>query len=71
VSAIVCDLAGPLASRLRKNVDLMIFNPPYVPTGEEEASTAAVTRGIESSWAGGSSGMAVTNRLLNQVEVNP
>jgi len=69
VSAVVCDLAAPLASRLGGIVDLLIFNPPYVPTEEEEASAAAAKRSIESSWAGGSNGMSVTNRLLRQVEV--
>jgi release factor glutamine methyltransferase len=69
LSAIVCDLASPLASRLQGKVDLLIFNPPYVPTEEEEVSVAAEKRGIESSWAGGLSGMAVTSRLLCQVKV--
>jgi hypothetical protein len=69
VSAVVCDLAGPFAARLRKKVDVLIFNPPYVPTDEVEVAEATSNRGLESAWAGGSSGMTVTNRLLDQVQV--
>lgn len=69
VSAVVCDLAGPFAARLRKKVDVLIFNPPYVPTDEVEVAEATGNRGLQSAWAGGSNGMTITNRLLAQVEV--
>jgi release factor glutamine methyltransferase len=69
LSVIVCDLANPLFKRLKGNVDVLIFNPPYVPTDQQEASEATKNRRIESSWAGGLQGMSVTNRLLPQVEV--
>ncbi|THH21012.1 hypothetical protein EW146_g447 [Bondarzewia mesenterica] len=62
-------LAQPLAARLAHSVDILVFNPPYVPTYDEEASAAQLGADIEGSWAGGADGMEVTNRLLDQVEV--
>lgn len=67
LSVIICDLANPLAKRLTGNVDVLIFNPPYVPTNQSELLDATENKGIESSWAGGSAGMVVTDRLLPQV----
>lgn len=69
---------GDLATALRKgSVDILIFNPPYVPTEElpqqlEEASatlSAAEKFDRDShllalSYAGGADGMETTNRLL-------
>lgn len=70
ISTILCDLASPLVKRLNGIVDILIFNPPYVPTNQSEAHEAAQKRGIESSWAGGSNGMLVTHRLMPFVEVS-
>ena len=69
VEAIVADLATPLLSRLTRGIDLLVFNPPYVPTEDSEAFCAQDARGIEGSWAGGSIGMQVTDRLLDQLDV--
>ncbi|KAE9400009.1 hypothetical protein BT96DRAFT_993465 [Gymnopus androsaceus JB14] len=44
-------------SRLKNSVDIICFNPPYVPTVSTEVSEAQDLRGIEGSWAGGSDGM--------------
>lgn len=48
-----------------------MFNPPYVETEDEEAREAQTEaeRGIEKTWAGGSGGMRVTDRVLQQVKV--
>lgn len=55
--------------RLRNSVDILLFNPPYVPTIPEEAVDAQKDRDIQGSWAGGSDGMDVTNRFLEIVPV--
>lgn len=77
--------ALPLCSRLAHNVDVILFNPPYVPTEFEEIeslravglvpdsespSVGVDEAGISSSWAGGSDGMQITNLFLDQVEVS-
>ncbi|PAV76880.1 hypothetical protein WR25_26776 isoform A [Diploscapter pachys] len=47
--------------RLQGKVDLLLFNPPYVPTSEEAKSN------IERCWAGGPSGRSTLDRLLPRV----
>lgn len=59
------DLASPFLGRLNGMVDVLLFNPPYVPTESEEIDG----NGIEVSWAGGKDGMEVTNRLLPRIKV--
>lgn len=44
--------------------DLIVFNPPYVPTESSEIDTAG---SISAAWAGGADGMDVTNQLLSRV----
>ena len=62
--AIQCDLASELLENLENNVDVLIFNPPYVPTPDEEVGS---TTGIEASWAGGTDGRVVLDRALPQI----
>jgi len=64
VEAVACDLALPLVSRLHGAVDILAFNPPYVPTSAAEFALAAAGRGLAASWAGGPQGTAVLERLL-------
>jgi len=45
-------------------VDLLLFNPPYVPTDATEADAAQYNRSIAGAWAGGCHGMDVTEQLL-------
>ena len=68
-----------LASAVRENeVDVLIFNPPYVPTEDLPAplDDAAMSSGavferdsklLELSYAGGVDGMETTDRLLDQL----
>ncbi|KAH9081854.1 S-adenosyl-L-methionine-dependent methyltransferase [Lactarius deliciosus] len=56
---VVASLTRPLTNRLAHAVDILVFNPPYVPT---------CGAGIAGSWAGGVDGMQVTNTLLGQVD---
>lgn len=61
------DLMTPFA--VRAKFDVVLFNPPYVPTSLEELNDAvsAAARGesfICAAWAGGPDGRLVTDRVL-------
>ena len=58
--AVHCDLGAPLLQRLARCVDVLLFNPPYVPTPDEEVGGP----GIEAAWAGGEDGRVVIDRFL-------
>lgn len=64
---LLCDFASPLASRLRGCVDVLLFNPPYVPTTGAEYAAAVAARGVAAAWAGGAKGTETLSRLLPQV----
>ncbi|KAH9853044.1 putative methylase [Lenzites betulinus] len=68
IDPIWTSLVGPLRARLRRAVDILLFNPPYVPTDTDEADEAQHTADIAGAWAGGFDGMEVTDVLLKQVE---
>ncbi|KAI5479223.1 hypothetical protein MNV49_003917 [Pseudohyphozyma bogoriensis] len=65
---IVTNLTASLLPRLANQVDVLIFNPPYVETWDDELESAQESGVIERAWAGGIAGMRVTNKLLEQVE---
>ena len=65
IDVAVVNLVQALEIRLAGKVDVLIFNPPYVPTPEEEVGAP----GIVASWAGGSRGRRVIDRLLPQVKL--
>ncbi|GAB4829500.1 hypothetical protein Ancab_019173 [Ancistrocladus abbreviatus] len=54
------DIASGLQKRLAGLVDVMVVNPPYVPTPEYEVGCA----GITSAWAGGENGRTVIDKIL-------
>jgi release factor glutamine methyltransferase len=68
VEPLVASLARPLTSRLGHAVDILVFNPPYVPTYDEDVDAAQRSVGISGSWAGGADGMQVTDAFLRQVD---
>ncbi|CAK9136976.1 unnamed protein product [Ilex paraguariensis] len=57
---ITTDIASGLARRLAGLVDVIVVNPPYVPTPEEEVGRG----GIASAWAGGENGRSVIDKIL-------
>lgn len=54
------DIASGLESRLAGCVDVIVVNPPYVPTPQYEVGQ----EGIVSAWAGGENGRCVIDRIL-------
>lgn len=66
---LIAPLVRPLTSRLANAVDVLVFNPPYVPTCDDELDAAQRGASIAGSWAGGADGMQVTDALLRQVDV--
>lgn len=63
MECVVGDLCAPLASRLSGQIDVLVFNPPYVPTDDDEVGHGD----LRAAWAGGRDGMAVTSRFLPSV----
>ena len=57
------DLASSLVLEFSRKMDVIIFNPPYVPTPDDEVSG----NGIEASWAGGERGRRVIDRAIPQI----
>ena len=66
---VLTSLHYPLAERLRAKVDLLVFNPPYVPTEEEEELAGQLDASIVASWAGGLEGMTTTKLLMQAAPV--
>lgn len=54
------DIASGLEKRLAGSVDVIVVNPPYVPTPEDEVGR----EGIASAWAGGENGRCVIDKIL-------
>ncbi|CAH2277779.1 hemK methyltransferase family member 2 [Pelobates cultripes] len=64
IEPIVTDLVSGLLPRLQGQVDLLVFNPPYVVTPSEEVGS----HGIEAAWAGGTNGREVMDRFFPLVQ---
>jgi release factor glutamine methyltransferase len=70
LNPVLCNLLDPLLQRLAGQVELFIFNPPYVETEEAEMTATQAGRDIGGAWAGGNFGMAVTNLVLEKLPVS-
>lgn len=57
-------LLDALQLKCSGKVDLLVFNPPYVPTTEEEEEAAQRSGTLQGSWAGGSYGINLLNDLI-------
>ncbi|CAG0919880.1 unnamed protein product [Notodromas monacha] len=62
VETVESDLSFCFQPRLGGKVDLLVFNPPYVPTDDDEVQVDTARR-----WAGGENGRRVIDRLLPDV----
>jgi release factor glutamine methyltransferase len=62
-------LHTPFASRLAGKVDVLVFNPPYVPTEEEEGISAQASADIAAAWAGGAAGLSTADLLIHAAPV--
>jgi release factor glutamine methyltransferase len=62
-------LASCFLQRSSGLVDILLFNPPYVPTDSVEALSGQDDGDISSAWAGGEDGMQITENLLRKVQV--
>lgn len=54
-----------LLPTLEGKLDIIIFNPPYVPTEDDEVAMD----GIEASYAGGERGRRVIDRFMPMMHV--
>ncbi|CEO96426.1 Methyltransferase small domain-containing protein [Plasmodiophora brassicae] len=61
---IVTDLASALERRLSHRVDVLVFNPPYVPSPASELRR----RDLTAAWAGGINGAEVIERFLPAID---
>ncbi|MFH4978150.1 hypothetical protein AB6A40_004859 [Gnathostoma spinigerum] len=61
IDVLCCDLLSPLQDRLAGFVDILLFNPPYVPTDEQPRNA------LDYSWSGGLYGRATLDRFLPHV----
>jgi len=48
--------------------DIIVFNPPYVPTDSHESTLAQGSRDLAGSWAGGVDGMELTEKVLDSLQ---
>lgn len=64
VQVVRTNLAESLFHRLEESVDLLIFNPPYVPTTNEEVEEGALNQ-LYLSWAGGHHGRRLTDIFVH------
>jgi release factor glutamine methyltransferase len=62
-----CNIATSLLPFLTNQVDVVICNPPYVPTPPEEVVNDMAGNLITAAWAGGLHGRQVIDRIVPQM----
>ncbi|KAH6590743.1 hypothetical protein BASA61_005164 [Batrachochytrium salamandrivorans] len=60
VDVVITSFTTSMHKRLAGNIDVLVFNPPYVVTGSDEVGS----HGIEAAWAGGIDGREVIDEFL-------
>ena len=71
IQVIRADLVQGLQQFFGK-IDVLLFNPPYVPTDEDELSKVSRNKqnvGVEAAWAGGKDGIEPLLKLLPSLKV--
>jgi hypothetical protein len=71
VEVINTSFLSGLEERLKGKIDVLLFNPPYVPTSDEELeeSLKDPNKIDAAAWAGGTDGRRVLDKLLPKVKV--
>ncbi|RSH89487.1 S-adenosylmethionine-dependent methyltransferase [Saitozyma podzolica] len=64
VDLVQCNLLKPLLPRVDRGVDVLVFNPPYVPTDLAEFEQTQASASLGGAWAGGSEGMGTTTTVI-------
>ena len=65
IEGLRASLMSALRPRADGKVDVLLFNPPYVPTEEEEEQMAQDDKGIAGAWAGGATGTKLVDSLID------
>ena len=45
-------------------IDIMIFNPPYVPTSSEELNKSQTDKQLSAAWSGGEDGRVIIDKFI-------
>lgn len=62
---VVASVLDGLRPRIDGAVDLLLFNPPYVVTTEEEEVNEQARASLGGAWAGGTSGTKILDTLIH------
>ena len=62
---VVASVLDGLRPRIDGAVDLLLFNPPYVVTTEEEEVNEQARASLGGAWAGGTNGTKILDTLIH------